>query len=356
MVCNGFWNKVSLLIVATGVMGVSVADATRLRKDQANLSAAERTAFVNALHSMKNTFNSSSGLSVYDEFVYTHAMTMQYTPNPAHMGSAFLPWHRQYIWEFETTLLAHDTTNTLTGLPFWNWSVDQVTTQSPWTDDFLGGDGDPDDNYIVKSGPFREGEWFLPEDLSPEEEGDIPLQRAFGVFEGASTLPTADDVAEALLIGTYDANPWNPDAPLDQSFRNFLEGWWEDEIGLHNRVHMWVGGSMAPMTSPIDPVFWLHHSYVDRIWYEWQGMYGIFNYEPITGGPEGYNLNDIMEGLNVAVADTLDPRDYDGVGFTYEGVVIPEPAHLATIFSLAVIALVFVRRRKSRSVNSKIFR
>ena len=35
---------------------------------------------------------------------------------------------------------------------------------------------------------------------------------------------------------------------------------------MHNLVHRWVGGSMGPGTSPNDPVFFLHHCNVDRIW------------------------------------------------------------------------------------------
>ena len=44
-------------------MVVSVAEAVRLRKDQATLSATEQTAFVNALHSMKTTASSNPSVS-----------------------------------------------------------------------------------------------------------------------------------------------------------------------------------------------------------------------------------------------------------------------------------------------------
>jgi len=40
--------------------------------------------------------------------------------------------------------------------------------------------------------------------------------------------------------------------------------------GSTNRVHVWVGGSMLPMSSPNDPIFMLHHCNVDRIWAKWQ--------------------------------------------------------------------------------------
>ena len=39
---------------------------------------------------------------------------------------------------------------------------------------------------------------------------------------------------------------------------------------LHNRVHLYIGGNMAPMTSPNDPVFFLHHCFIDEVWDDWQ--------------------------------------------------------------------------------------
>jgi tyrosinase len=40
---------------------------------------------------------------------------------------------------------------------------------------------------------------------------------------------------------------------------------------IHNDVHGWVGGTMSLITtSPADPLFWLHHAQVDRLWSQWQ--------------------------------------------------------------------------------------
>ncbi|WP_423909675.1 tyrosinase family protein [Candidatus Spongiihabitans sp.] len=39
----------------------------------------------------------------------------------------------------------------------------------------------------------------------------------------------------------------------------------------HNRGHGWVGGDMGnTRISPNDPIFWMHHAQIDRIWSEWQ--------------------------------------------------------------------------------------
>jgi hypothetical protein len=34
---------------------------------------------------------------------------------------------------------------------------------------------------------------------------------------------------------------------------------------LHNPVHRWIGGNMADATSPNDPVFFLHHTFLDKL-------------------------------------------------------------------------------------------
>ncbi len=50
------------------------------------------------------------------------------------------------------------------------------------------------------------------------------------------------------------------------------------EINPHNRGHNWVGGIMSnPMDSPMDPLFYMHHANIDRIWSEWQEIPGNEN-------------------------------------------------------------------------------
>jgi len=39
---------------------------------------------------------------------------------------------------------------------------------------------------------------------------------------------------------------------------------------LHGILHCLVGGSMCDLRSPADAVFFLHHNFVDRVWFAWQ--------------------------------------------------------------------------------------
>ena len=45
-------------------------------------------------------------------------------------------------------------------LPYWDWSVDNTPDAYLWSDDFLGGNGDPRADYAVTTGPFRKGEFI----------------------------------------------------------------------------------------------------------------------------------------------------------------------------------------------------
>ncbi len=52
---------------------------------------------------------------------------------------------------------------------------------------------------------------------------------------------------------------------------------------------------MGNMTSPNDPVFWLHHCNIDRLWPLWRDQHPTEAvYLPTAGGPTGHNLNDNM--------------------------------------------------------------
>ena len=36
--------------------------------------------------------------------------------------------------------------------------------------------------------------------------------------------------------------------------------------GKHGGPHIWLGGQMGTFCSPMDPIFWLHHSFIDKMW------------------------------------------------------------------------------------------
>lgn len=80
-----------------------------------------------------------------------------------------------------------------------------------------------------------------------------------------------------MLRNNYDSSPWNESS---EGFRSALEGF--NPYGLHNQIHVWIFGHMILNTSPNDPLFFLNHCNVDRIWAEWQQDKPDFGY-PIDG-------------------------------------------------------------------------
>ncbi len=270
-----------------------------IRKDANTLSLAEQQEFVNAVLTLKQ-----SGL--YDQFVLRHANTPM---TAIHRAPAFLPWHRRFIFDFEREL-QRVSGNPNLGLPYWNWP-NGGPSASIWSDNLLGGNGNPSSG-IVETGPFRSGQWSV---INSDGVATGPLTRQFG-RSGASALPTQAEINQVLNITPYDSAPWNTNS--EPSFRNQLEGWMGPN--LHNRGHVWVGGSMLPMTSPNDPVFFMHHCMVDKLWHEWQLRFPNQGYLPVSGGQFGQNLTDPMAGTpNSPVGSRpVDMLDSAALGIEYD--------------------------------------
>src|SRR5262245_23388496 len=275
----------------------------RCRKNQATLTAQEKARFVAAVLALKAN-------GTYDQYVALHVNNMP----SAHRAPAFFPWHREMLRRFELDLQAIDSSVTL---PYWNWTIDNTPTSSIWNSDFMGGNGRPSDGKVMDGAfAFDNGNWPL--------FGGGFLARRFGL--GVATLPTAMDLSNALATTPYDVTPYNDGSSL-AGFRNTLEGW-RNGPQLHNRVHVWIGGSMSPSSSPNDPVFFLHHCFIDKCWADWQAMHPAESpYLPVSGAPAGHNLNDAMQPW-AGQRQTITPAslvDHHALGYAYdtEGVCQP---------------------------------
>jgi tyrosinase len=324
-----------------------------VRKNAKDLTSAEKKAFTDAVLALKAVPSPwDPQLSTYDQFVFWHREAFECDNMSAHMGPAFLPWHRAYLHLFEQKLREVDPSVTL---PYWDWTTDQEIDSYLWQDDFMGGDGDPDEDFAVMTGPFRKGAWEITLFDQTDDLKFPHLIRHLGEGEMAPDLPTAAQVEEAMAIPNYDVAPWNEQADHMASFRNYIEGWREcgpsvcstdgstdypnctGSHDMHNRVHLWVSGemifaheggheetpgpfgTMAWNSSPNDPVFFLHHANIDRLWNVWMERHGRI-YEPESGAMHGHNLNDHMWpfneiGMQVTPAMVLDSR---AIGVVYD--------------------------------------
>jgi tyrosinase len=265
-----------------------------VRKNQQNLTAAEKSRFVEALLTLKRN-------GTYDTFVLQHIERANGDSDNGtrvgHRSPSFLPWHRKFLIEFERALQAVDPA---VDLPYWDWTTAGAGS-SLWANDFMGPNGDAARNRQVTVGPFAQTNW----PLRHRSDNAGFLRRNFG--GGGVRLPTASEVSTVLGIRTYDTAPWN--SMSAGSFRNSIEGF--GAPNLHNRVHVWVNGTMAGAGSPNDPVFWLHHCYVDKLWSDWQTRHGR-TYLPASGTP---NVVDIDEAFVTWNDNTTPRRMLDHSGF-----------------------------------------
>jgi len=274
-----------------------------------------RADFIEGVHRLKQQ-PWRDGLGQYDFFVDWHFRAMMFaTPDPpqpagsnrnaAHNGPVFLPWHRYMLWVFEFSLqrvLGRPNFR----LPYWDFAADAADPRRSalWSPDVMGGTG-PGING-VGSGPFQR---FGPDGRQWEVRlaatADLrlarmsrPLRRDLGAF--GRIAPPSEVRAAVRNLTLYDRYPW--DGQSGGSFRHQLE------FALHGPVHNWVGMDMSTATSPNDPVFFLLHCNVDRIWRSWQRRNGAANYLPGADAPDWLYRHRLEDPMFSPYSQPLTPR------------------------------------------------
>lgn len=295
-----------------------------------------------------NISGPSTEVSTYDLFVvWHHVAMMTFTPpnqsdrNAAHRGPVFLPWHRFMLLQLEMNIQRVLGNDLDFGLPYWDWATDgnltpaRQRTAPIWQPSYIGGNGSP-----VTTGPFafdtnREDSWrvrIVANSSGNLLQVDRGLRRALGsAMQGMPSpnrLPTKVHTGLVITEQAFDSPPWST---TSSGFRNLLEGWENrPQIlppGLHNRVHVFIGGDMLPSTSPNDPVFYLNHCNVDRIWESWmqpvpRGHGRV--YLPLQTEPprlRGHRINDQLHSLfarSTTPADMLDVSEL----YTYDTLAV----------------------------------
>ena len=269
----------------------------RIRRNAAFLSDDEWRRYCNAIVTLKHTFSPQSSVSIYDQFVALHVCVwgLMYSTtgaasgiDGAHNGPAFLPWHREFLRRYESALSTVDPT---VSLPYWNWGLGaESETNHLFHDDRMGPRGG-----IISTGFFADGTtpqnplgWTIHPDL--RRYGSAAMRRTGRA--GPNALPSIAAVYETLEKNSYS------------EFRPALEGGRglnaANHAGMHNGVHGWVNGDMAAMSSPNDPIFFMHHAQIDRIWTIWQRKH------PGTGN---YNDGRIYVGQGHGPHDNMWPWD-----------------------------------------------
>jgi len=274
-----------------------------VRKNAKFLTPTEKENFVKACVLMKaEIVNPGAPVSQrynrWDEYVAIHQMIQDaFAPstsnvNFGHGGTgsySFLSWHRYFLFQFEKKLQSFVPS---VMLPYWDWT----DPASIMTDTFLGPNGttagEVRSGYFARNSPGTVGNPTPVPPWWPSGLTGWTLPSAFGIWAGAlqrnfdapSQLPTATDLRQTLGKPTY---PNFQDA-LESG--NGLTSFHQ----MHNGLHGWIGGHMSdPAASSFDPIFYLHHCNIDRLWAMWQ-MDGHADVYPATGGNPEHRRADIM--------------------------------------------------------------
>lgn len=283
-----------------------------VRKEWRDLTKAERLAYVNAVKCLQSkpgqTASTYPGVkSRYDDFQALHiAMTER-----IHFVGQFLPYHRQLLSLYEKELR---TTCGYTGAqPYWDWTKDaQNFSASPVFDDVygFGGNGEWLEDIsglpvtslapgplvrtgggCVKTGPFADRQISMGPGKNTAYTPHC-LRRDFVPSLAAYKLSMVQ-VHSELVAETYS----------EYSRRVELTSLNPDLSGLstHGGGHFAVGGMVGEMSdmysSPGDPLFFLHHGNLDRLWNNWQIQSWPARKSDI-GGPDtiwGYPFNFYMD-------------------------------------------------------------
>jgi tyrosinase len=88
----------------------------------------------------------------------------------------------------------------------------------------------------------------------------------------------------------------------------------------HGEIHNLIGGAMAGMQSPRDPVFWLHHCQMDRLWHAW-ALAGNGRHMPPLSDSYWSGSIALGPGLSIARSKLFDPRT--ALAYTYQDESLP---------------------------------
>ncbi|RKP09558.1 hypothetical protein THASP1DRAFT_14104, partial [Thamnocephalis sphaerospora] len=208
------------------------------RQEIRTLTEDRRKAFINAFKEL-HTGASPTELDRLSDY---HNQAAGY----AHSNAMFLPWHRYYLVFLERKLQKQDPMITV---PYWDWTLDSQAPETSvvFKEDFFGGNGKGKDN-CVEDGPLAGWQMAYPKPGC--------LKRKFDQGDKIGAFYSPEGIRRLLAENTEFS-----------SFHLALEGI------PHGRIHVGIDGHMNTMHAPNDPLFFLHHAMVDKIWSDWQEKY-----------------------------------------------------------------------------------
>ncbi|KAE8350566.1 Di-copper centre-containing protein [Aspergillus coremiiformis] len=340
-----------IFLVAFGISLTAAASCTPekalTRKEWRELGSTERTDYIDAIWCLRHLPSTlpneefPGARDRLDDFVVTH---INYT-NMIHFNGILLPWHRHFVFLWETAL--REECGYKGSVPYWNWALDADNLfASPVFDGSatsLSDNGVYDPNEpipctptgkcfprgtgggCVQSGPFK----HFPVHLGPL---NASLARSYRPIPRYAFDYNPRCLSRSL--NPYFISNYNNQREVDKmlaansisEFLAIMSPSEQNTTSAHGAGHGTVGGSMSDLfVSPQDPSFMLHHAMIDRVWAQWQDQdpanRNALNGTTIIFDPPDaplVTLDTLVEFGVLApsreVRETMDPMDY---GYCY---------------------------------------
>ncbi|PYE52057.1 tyrosinase family protein [Deinococcus yavapaiensis] len=221
-----------------------------------------------------------------------------------HNSWYFLPWHRMYLHYFETVV--RQTIIQLGGpadwaLPYWDYSdttrLSVLTLPTAFREPSLpSGDVNP---------------LFVSERAKGINAGGTMPKPVVSVTAAMNEVDFSNQNNQGLVGFGGPITGWNHDAP---------GGMGALELRPHGTVHMAVGGTTGWMshfnTAALDPIFWLHHANIDRLWEAWLRQ-GVGRANPTK--PAWLNMQFTFgSGPSLLTMSVADVRDASAAPLSYQ--------------------------------------
>jgi tyrosinase len=218
---------------SVGMLGTKSV-TVRVRKDAQTLSAGERDRFLAALATLNG-----GGSGRFRDFRDMH---VQVADLEEHGNVGFLPWHRAYILDLERELQAIDPSVTL---PYWRFDR---PAPNVFTRAFMGVPNSAGRLEFTAGHPF--GTWRTDGELGINRTPSFSAGTApVGLFNEAQTIALGG-VAPTASYARFDSVEGNPHGLAHTSFS--------------------LGFIRSKQTAARDPLFFMLHANVDRLWAKWQ--------------------------------------------------------------------------------------
>ncbi|KAI9930692.1 hypothetical protein ASPWEDRAFT_171316 [Aspergillus wentii DTO 134E9] len=238
----------------------SACTNSEVRLEWSNLTTSQQTSYLEAelcLWNLPAETHLRNVTSRYMDLVALHQNLTDYV----HWDGPFLPWHRYFMHTHQTLL--RDQCDYTGPIPWWderkdagafsNASIFSAETFGTISGTAYNGtlfDQDESDYVCVTDGYFA----------------NTTLHIGFGSSDTTHCLSrdvNNDMSASASTAKVAECNSYNNYTTMfDCVFQN-----------PHQAGHSGVGGVMGDVSgSPADPIFFLHHGFIDRNWWHWQNQ------------------------------------------------------------------------------------